>query len=209
MKQKILIGITAPSASGKSYIINALHHNFGYNKLVSTTTRSPRSGEIEGQDYYFISPAASITFEQQNQFAELVEFNSVRYGVTHDEVEKKILNADVPAIIALTPDGIEIYKHLCRKLNIRFITLFVDTPENIRLERLANRTMANLDKLYSTTDVMAELGSLINRCKAVFTVEQQWRHLRAWDLVISGENGSSAINDINICINSIYSRDVS
>ena len=56
MTGKILI-IAAPSGCGKSTIINALLEggdlNLGF--AVSATTRSPRQGENDGVNYYFMS----------------------------------------------------------------------------------------------------------------------------------------------------------
>ena len=50
-----LITLTAPTASGKSYLLERLTR-MGLPRVVGTTTRAPRQGEVEGVDYYFITP---------------------------------------------------------------------------------------------------------------------------------------------------------
>ena len=49
-----LITLTAPTCSGKSYLVDILHREHGLQKILSTTTRDPRQGEIQGIDYDFI-----------------------------------------------------------------------------------------------------------------------------------------------------------
>lgn len=46
----ILIG---PSGAGKSMIANILKEKYSATEFISTTTRSPRDGEIDGVSYYF------------------------------------------------------------------------------------------------------------------------------------------------------------
>ena len=48
--------IVAPSGAGKSSLVNALlQEDLALKLSLSTTTRSPRPGEIEGKDYRFIA----------------------------------------------------------------------------------------------------------------------------------------------------------
>jgi len=46
-------------------------------KLITTTTRSPRTGEIDGQDYYFVSKAEFWKGITNNRFLEYMEYNNV------------------------------------------------------------------------------------------------------------------------------------
>ena len=48
-----MIVLIGESASGKSSIERCLVEDYGYNKIVSYTTRPPRAGEVDGIDYHF------------------------------------------------------------------------------------------------------------------------------------------------------------
>ena len=54
MKQKIFI-LSGPSGAGEDSIMEGLEKKFSIEKVINTTTRKRRDGEIEGKDYYFIS----------------------------------------------------------------------------------------------------------------------------------------------------------
>src|SRR4051812_24472800 len=51
----ILFVVSAPSGAGKTTLCDALRQTPDFVYSVSCTTRPPRAGEIEGEDYHFIS----------------------------------------------------------------------------------------------------------------------------------------------------------
>jgi guanylate kinase len=58
MSGAILV-LSGPSGAGKSTIINAASDQIGeYYFSISTTTRAPRAGELDGRDYFFVSREA-------------------------------------------------------------------------------------------------------------------------------------------------------
>jgi guanylate kinase len=60
----ILFVVSAPSGAGKTTLCDALRQTPDFVYSVSCTTRPPRSGEIDGEDYRFLSKddfLASIT----------------------------------------------------------------------------------------------------------------------------------------------------
>ena len=50
-----LFGIVGPSGSGKSTYVAYARKKTGYGEIISTTTRAPRTGEVDGKDYHFVS----------------------------------------------------------------------------------------------------------------------------------------------------------
>jgi guanylate kinase len=83
--------LSAPSGSGKTTIAKALlarRPDLGYS--VSCTTRSPRPGEIEGRDYYFITRADFIAERERGAFAESAVVHGNLYGTLRREVERVI-----------------------------------------------------------------------------------------------------------------------
>jgi guanylate kinase len=83
--------LSAPSGGGKTTIAKALlarRPDLGYS--VSCTTRSPRAGEIEGRDYYFISRADFIAERERGAFAESAVVHGNLYGTLRREVERVV-----------------------------------------------------------------------------------------------------------------------
>ena len=54
-RRGILFVVSAPSGAGKTTLCNALRQTRDFVYSVSCTTRAPRPGEIECEDYYFLS----------------------------------------------------------------------------------------------------------------------------------------------------------
>jgi guanylate kinase len=81
LNEGILFIISAPSGAGKTTlckevvdILPNLRHSVSY------TTRSPRSGEVHGRDYFFISPSEFETLMAAGEFAEWAEVHGNFYG---------------------------------------------------------------------------------------------------------------------------------
>jgi len=86
---KVLI-FTAPSGAGKTTIVRHLLRYFPDLAFsVSATTRQPRPGETDGQDYYFLSQEA---FQSRIAAGEFVEWEEVYpggfYGTLHSELRR-------------------------------------------------------------------------------------------------------------------------
>ena len=87
----ILVVISAPSGGGKSTLareilkqIPQLHFS------VSVTTRSPREGEKEGRDYYFLSNQAFKEKKDSGQLVEYAEVHGHWYGTPKSSIEKHL-----------------------------------------------------------------------------------------------------------------------
>lgn len=86
-----LIVVTGPSGVGKGTIVQALLQR--HPKLflsVSMTTRAPRLGEIEGQQYYFVTRDRFETMIRAGEFLEWAEFAGNYYGTPRQPVEERI-----------------------------------------------------------------------------------------------------------------------
>ncbi|WP_298195781.1 guanylate kinase [Ferrovum sp.] len=80
--------VTAPSGAGKSSLIAALLKQDPRVRLsVSHTTRAPRQGEIDGQDYHFVSRTTFSTLRTENQFLEWAEVYGNYYGTARRSLE--------------------------------------------------------------------------------------------------------------------------
>ncbi|CAG8456740.1 5754_t:CDS:10, partial [Racocetra fulgida] len=88
-KNTLLI-IAGGSGTGKTTVENLLAQDPNIVKLISTTTRPPREGEKDGQDYYFISKETFQTELEKGRFLEHVIYDGNYYGI-HGKVVDLIL----------------------------------------------------------------------------------------------------------------------
>lgn len=84
--------LSGPSGAGKTTIVELLlkQSPVKLKKLVSATTRAPREGEVDGENYYFLSAA---DFESKRLNGEFLEYAEVHgtgnwYGTLRSEVER-------------------------------------------------------------------------------------------------------------------------
>ncbi len=86
----LLMVVSGPSGVGKDTLLNLLFHRMqGVVRSVSATTRSPRPGEQEGIDYYFLTPQQFEADIRAGRFLEYAQYGSNWYGTPIEGVEKK------------------------------------------------------------------------------------------------------------------------
>ena len=90
MKRGLLIIMSGPSGVGKGTIREKLMEDRSLNLFysVSMTTRSPRPGEVDGREYYFVSKEEFQRNIDNGNLLEWAEFVGNRYGTPKDKVEK-------------------------------------------------------------------------------------------------------------------------
>ena len=88
MSSNIFI-ISGPSGSGQDSVAEGLKKNLDIERVVTSTTRSMRAGESQGNPYYFISQEEFEKKIEKDELAEYAqEYNDKFYGVTKDELER-------------------------------------------------------------------------------------------------------------------------
>ena len=89
LKKGLLLVICGPSGVGKGTIISSLFKsNINIDFSVSATTRAPRAGEVEGEDYYFKTVDEFKSMIDNDCFVEWTEYCDNYYGTTRKEVER-------------------------------------------------------------------------------------------------------------------------
>jgi guanylate kinase len=74
---------------GKGTLIRGLLERVpGLQLAVSATTRPPRSGEVNGRDYHFLSPADFDRRVRNGEFVEHAEYAGNRYGTLRSELDR-------------------------------------------------------------------------------------------------------------------------
>ena len=90
--QGSMLMIVAPSGAGKSSLVNALlKDDAGLKLSLSTTTRAPRSGEIDGKDYRFVTKEDFVRERDAGQFLEWAEVHGHFYGTSRPWIESQML----------------------------------------------------------------------------------------------------------------------
>lgn len=89
MQGKVIV-VCAPSGSGKTTIVKHLLEKMPELKFsISATTRTKRDYEVDGKDYYFITPDEFRSRLAQNEFLEWQEvYTDQYYGSLKSEVER-------------------------------------------------------------------------------------------------------------------------
>lgn len=80
-RKGMILVVSAPSGTGKSTLLKRLtaeFPNFAYS--ISYTTRSPRPGEVQGRDYYFIGRDEFLALKDRDFFAEWACVHDNYYG---------------------------------------------------------------------------------------------------------------------------------
>ena len=85
-RRGILFVVSAPSGAGKTTLCTALRQTPDFIYSVSCTTRPPRPGEIEGEDYFFLSLDQFQAHVEEGDFLEYAEVHGNYYGTLRANV---------------------------------------------------------------------------------------------------------------------------
>jgi guanylate kinase len=134
----ILFVISAPSGAGKTTLVEALRQtpNFAYS--VSCTTRAARGGEVEGEDYQFLSDADFHAHVEAGDFLEYAQVHGDFYGTLREPVVAK-LKKGIDVLIDIDTQGAAAIRN-CNDSFIRaaFADIFIMPPD---LDELRRRLM--------------------------------------------------------------------
>ena len=78
--------VTAPSGAGKTTLVERIRKTPNLFYSVSCTTRAPRAGEIDGEDYQFLSDADFRERADKGDFLEHAQVHGDRYGTLREPV---------------------------------------------------------------------------------------------------------------------------
>ena len=82
--------LSAPSGAGKSTLAaKLLEEDRRVHLSVSYTTRAPRSGEVDGRDYHFVSQSVFMGMLQRGEFLESAEVHGNRYGTSESWIRSE------------------------------------------------------------------------------------------------------------------------
>jgi guanylate kinase len=100
-----LIVVSGPSGAGKSTLIrDALENIPEVAYSVSATTRPPREGEVNGEDYIFLSRESFERWISEDRFLEWAEYSGNLYGTPEHPVEE-FMNRGLSVILEIELQG--------------------------------------------------------------------------------------------------------
>lgn len=104
-KKGILFVVSAPSGTGKTTLCRELTKRLpNLRNSVSYTTRSPRQGEVNGREYFFVDEAKFREMIERNEFAEWAEVHGNLYG-THNGLLMDIMNGGEDLLLDIDSQG--------------------------------------------------------------------------------------------------------
>ena len=113
--------VSAPSGAGKTTLCDALRQTPDFVYSVSCTTRHPRAGENDGEDYHFLSEGDFLARVKAGEFLEYAEVHGKYYGTLRqpirsnlDEGVDVLIDIDIQGAAAIRTVGDEfIRRALC------------------------------------------------------------------------------------------------
>jgi len=175
----LLFIVSGPSGAGKDTLVDALRERMPRLRYsVSATTREPRPGENEGEQYFFISREEFDRRRDAGGFLEWREYNGNLYGTPRDFVERTLAEG-YDLIMKPEVNGALAIKAAYSEAALIF--LLPDKFSNLRERLVARRT--------ETTEEIARRLEIAHR---------EVQYIREFDYIIINEQSRSeeAVRDL-------------
>lgn len=91
----LLVVVSGPSGVGKTTVVRKLLGRSGYRRAVTATTRDPRPGEKDGEDYHFLGRDEFLAGVEAGRFLEHATVHGHQYGTPREEVERIVADGGV------------------------------------------------------------------------------------------------------------------
>ena len=183
-KRGLLFLVSAPAGTGKTTLIRRLVTEFpDLIPSISYTTRSPRPGEKDGVDYFFVSKEEFSHLIEEEAFLEWVTLHGTSYGTSKRWVEEQ-LHAKKDVILTIDTQGVAIIRQ-----KLPCISIFIEPPSEQELRRrLSSRQTESAEEIerrmawshhemelrtkYDYCFVNDELESAYHVLRSIFIAEQ-------------------------------------
>lgn len=127
------IVISGPSGVGKGTLVQKLFDEYPntFTFTVSHTTRKPRIGEVEGRNYFFVTPSTFSNLISQEAFVEHAMFSGNHYGTSKKTIADQMAKGLV-VVLDIEMHGV---KQMKANLSIDARYIFIKPPSFEALER--------------------------------------------------------------------------
>ena len=179
----ILFIFSSPSGAGKTTLVKLVEKKENFFISVSHTTRKPRSNEVHGKDYYFVSDNEFKELIKKEEFLEHAKVFNNYYGTLKRPVMEK-LNQGQNVLFDIDWQGAKQIKD--KKIEFKIISIFVLPPsKQVLYNRLTNRDMK--DKLIAS-----------ERMKEFYKDVKHWVD---YDFVVINDNLEKCYQEVSEIIN--------
>jgi guanylate kinase len=170
----VLLVLAGPAGSGKTTLCERMVREIpGFSRVITTTTRPPRPGEVDGVHYHFLSPAQ---FDERVAAGAFLEWAWVhqrhRYGTLASSVLEP-LAAGRSLVINVDVQGVGNFRRAAAAsplLRRHLATVFINVPLGELRERLVQRgqdSAAEIERRLGTAErELAEAGSFDYRIES-------------------------------------------
>ena len=143
-EDKIMVILSSPSGVGKTTLTKKIQQKYQSFKIsVSHTTRSPRSNEVDGIDYHFVSHEKFENLIKENSFYEYAKIFENYYGTLKKHVDDISVKNDI--IFDIDWQGT---KQLSKFKNLNLIKIYLITGNKQELKkRLINRNQNTFEEI--------------------------------------------------------------
>lgn len=132
--KKIIAAILGKAGSGKDTLLNKIcAERKDYNRIINCTTRSKRSGEKDGVDYYFLTPDDFVAKIMDGDMLEVSTFNDWYYGTMKSSLKEGI------NIGIFNPESFDCLLQILSSENVEIVSFFLDCSDKERLIRQLRR----------------------------------------------------------------------
>ncbi|MGY0372135.1 guanylate kinase [Clostridium sp. JNZ J1-5] len=180
----LLLVISGPSGAGKGTICKELIKRNDFWLSVSATTRAPRDGEIDGQNYYFFKKEQFLDKIRDDDFLEYAEVYGNYYGTPKSNVIEKleegkdvILEIDIQGALRIKetyPEGVFIFilPPSMEELKNRIIKRGSETPESLMTRFKSAYKEINYVSKYNYAVVNDKLEEAVRKIESIIIAEK-------------------------------------
>lgn len=134
--QPLLVVISGPSGVGKDAVLKSLQkRDLSLHFVVTMTSRLPRPGEVDGEDYFFVSRERFEALIEQNEFAEFANVYEDYKGIPKPQIRQAI-ESGLDVILRVDVQGAQTLRRLCPDAVLIFL---IPSNEKEWFDRLRNR----------------------------------------------------------------------
>lgn len=142
----VLLVMAGPAGSGKSTLCDRLvAERPEFSRVVTTTTRAPRPGEVNGVDYHFFAPADFRARIGRGEFLEWAQVHGDREDRLYGTLRSSVLDplaAGRSLVMSVDVQGVESFRRVARteeRLRRAMTTIFIVVDRERLVERMRGR----------------------------------------------------------------------
>jgi guanylate kinase len=169
----LLLIFTGTSGSGRKTIARRIAKELGLRHIISTTTRAPRSTELDGRDYRFITRETFEEMDQEGAFLQKADIDGEYYALCRKDVEAALAFGQ-HAYVIVNAAGAD---HLRRMYGNHTVRFFIYISKQALIERLNGHMPYEVEQRY--LELYSEEVAYRKHCEHVFENLELSRTLQA------------------------------